>query len=788
MLRQEMNLAYFDLIHRPGEKLGVFDNGSDFECCAERTHCNCTHGGVLPKVVWNEQNRRYELDSTGMEEQLKVFGDIIAGRRHTILDGAEHNNVYFPGFYAYREHIPQALMQDIKGEYLELRSPDILDGKPIPMPAIDDPDLLELYAQQLAAQAQLMPGRHHVAAYVMGAEMLYPEYFGLGHGDYRPTSWKHFSAWCENQGIPVPNKEDTLLEGSDARKQWLRFREQAMADRAAYYYRAILQYDQTHLCFYPTHGSTLRGSARAQLGQQPDTLVSACDGIEMGHILIDDDAERRNVIMTGLNASYGTPVIIPRLGNKTPDLGMAGGGRSFTPITLRRLVYEAVGMGVSIIFPIHWRSHLHDGEWFIKNTPAEATCRAVFDELITAAPYMQAMGRLQPQVGILASDATWLQEWRMRWTALMQDMLAHQAHATLITDALIHAGLSKRMPLLLLVDDANVEERTMEHIRQYLDAGGKAIIWGQFATDAESTHREAILRHPNCLLSRAEEAHKERVIREMFLSGMQDGTTGERYCVRPIAFEALEAEIRCFAPEVILHPFKMEGAVGEVDLYPLTDRAALGCVCINHGGRAEQINIKPDERLLRDAVAVDMLTGERLTMPVMVEPHGTRLIFFASAPEDPEALIVPAEDAFETWRRLGAQVGALRQNYTNMRSGAWLEKRAALANALLHSLALRVTLYREEHGEVKLAIDAYGPDGQPLQDATITLRIVPGNGRIFDCHQEDGQYICRIAPADRPQVYDPRAIRYVPLTGCARVIIQAECGQLQGGCMCHIDF
>jgi hypothetical protein len=215
--------------------------------------------------------------------------------------------------------------------------------------------------------------------------MLYPEFFGLGHGDYRPVSWRHFEAWCKAHGEAVPQKEETIEENSPARNLWLRFREQAMADRAAYYYQAILAKDDTHLCFYPTHGSFMHGISRAQLGQQTDSLVSACDGIEMGHILIDDDAERRNVLLISYNASFGTPVIVPRLGNKTPDLGMAGGGRSFTPRTLRRLVYECAGMGVSVIYPIHWRSHLHDGEWLIKNTPAEQECRQVFDELTLAA-------------------------------------------------------------------------------------------------------------------------------------------------------------------------------------------------------------------------------------------------------------------------------------------------------------------------------------------------------------------------------------------------------------------
>ena len=66
-------------------------------------------------MVWNEERHAYELDETGLSEHLKRFGDTIQGRRHAILTGGEHNNVYFPGFYQYRERLPQALMQSPDG-------------------------------------------------------------------------------------------------------------------------------------------------------------------------------------------------------------------------------------------------------------------------------------------------------------------------------------------------------------------------------------------------------------------------------------------------------------------------------------------------------------------------------------------------------------------------------------------------------------------------------------------------------------------------------------------------
>lgn len=788
MLRQEMNIGYFDKIHRPGEKLGVLDNELDFECCAERTHCNCMHGSLAPGVIWDEEKKEYilDIDDEAVKEKLEVFNDRIQGKRHTIVGGGEHNNTYFPRFYYYKKNIPEALMQDIDGNYLELRDKDIMEGKAIPMPAIDDLKLLKLYASQLSYQASLLPGSHYVAAYTIGGEMLYPEYFGLGHGDYRPVSWAHFSAWCRMQGEEVPEKQDTLTEGSKARSLWLHFREQAMADRAGYYYRAILEQDQTHLCYYPTHGSMMHGSFRAMLGQQPDSLAAVTDGIEMGHILIDDDAERRNVILTCLNTSYGTPVIVPRLGNKTADLGMAGGGRSFVPATLRRLVYEDVGMGIHIIFPIHWRSHLHDGEWFIKNTPAEVECRKVFDEIIAAAPYMMGMGRMQPQVGILASDETWLQGYEMRWTALMQDMLADRANCTIMTDAIIEPGLAERMPLLILVDDRIVSEKTIERLTGYLDEGGKIIVWGDFALSSEKN--ADILQHQNCLMSKTPACEKKKVIREAFLSGIDEGIWTNRYKVNPVDYESLKKEIEDFAPEIILNPFIVEGDAGETNLYVLTDRAALGCVCINNGAEDVCFSVKPDARLLKSAKAIDMLTGKEVQMPISLPGHGTAMIFFGEevSRDDMEDTVCEAEDTYMRWKSMQADVGAVRHNFSSMKTGNHYMKRYALAKALLQTMALRCSYEKEDSGDIVISVDCIDSAGQNVADAKVSLRITPGSMKRYSLKWDGSRYVCHIDKESVPKVYNPDTCEYEPLTGAMRMIIQAETADLQGGCIVNL--
>lgn len=786
MLRQEMNIAYFDKIHRPGEKLGVLDNSSDFESCAERVHCNATHGSFAPPIVWNEEKKEYELkiDEEHTKKYLETFNSVLHGKRHTIMGGGEHNNVYFPGFIHYKKNIPEALMQDLNGNYLHLRDPDILGGEAIPMPAIDDPQLLKLNAQQLAYQASKLPGSHYVAAYTVGAEMLWPEYFGLGNGDYRPVAWKHFCSWCALQGEAVPAKEDTLVEGSKARTLWLHYREQAMADRAGYYYRAILSVDNTHLCYYPTHGSMMLATDRARLGQQPDTLAAVTDGIEMGHILIDNDAERRNVILTCLNTSYGTPVIVPRLGNKTADLGMAGGGRSFTPETLRRLVYEDVGMGIHVIYPIHWRSHLHDGEWFIKNTPAESECRKVFDEIITAAPYMMGMGRMQPQVGILASDDTWLQEYNMQWTALMQDMLADRANCTIMTDAIIHPGLSKRMPLLLLIGNTAMADKTMDNLLNYLDEGGRVIVWGEFAV--ASPKREKILKHLHCLVSAASACAKPRIIRESFLTGYQDGTCSRRFKVNALEYATLKQEIQTFAPDIILQPFEVSGNPGEVNLYALTDRAGMGCVCINNGAEDAMFTVAPDARLMKHAHAVDMLTGKELTMPLTLPGFSTALIYFAPEQDaDFDETLCKAEDVFLHWRSKGMDCGALRHYYASLRTGRHYAKRYAMAKALLNSLVLSCRYHKDNQGNLLVEAECMD-DGGKVENALLQLRMVPGSMKQFPLSWDGEKYTCTINPSDIAQVYDPDKCDYEPLTGAARLIIQAETDEKQGGCLVNI--
>jgi hypothetical protein len=798
MLRQELELGYFKWIHKPGEDLGVFDNASDYEECKRRVHCNCTHGSIAPELVYKEETKSYELDKSQMLQKLKDFNSMEKGRRRTIMTGADHNNVYFPNFIRYKTTLPECLMQKADGSYLELHDELICDGEGIPMPAIDDPTLITRYSEALAEQAKLLKDSQYVAAYMLGFEELYPEYFNLGHGDFRPASWKHFMEWCIANDIPAPESKEEAAsdEISPEWMKWYRFREQAMADRCVNYYRAILNEDANHLIYYPTHGSTLSDTRRAQLGQQPSSLACSCDGMEMGHIMIENDRERRNVIMTSHYTSFGAPVIVPRLGNKQVDLSAIGGGRSFTRETLRRFIYECIGLGIDKIFPIHWSSRLHDGEWFIKDTEAEEACLEVFDEIIGASVYLYGMGRMQPQIGILACDATWIEEWNPRWTALMQDAYRNHSAMTIVSDAIISKHLAGKMPILILPDNYRIGENTIQKLIEYLNAGGKVILWGRFGEETEELTplkeeiRSKILNHPNVYYDKTPQERETRVLRELFLAGPDCGIAGPRFEFTAISYSALEQAIQQHAPECILKPAILcsKEDLGEVNVYTLTDRSSLIYVFINNGSKPVSFHFGPDPRLIQDYAMLDIITEQELGEDIALGANATKMIWVyqKKSDRDTEKKVLLAEKAFEGWQRLGADVSALRHCYAHIQTGAYQDKRYSLANTIMESLAIKAECIRTEEG-LRMCAKVFNAEQEAVSGITVTFRFTPGTFQWFECTERAGEYYCDIPAWKLPTYYDVRLQKYLPVKGIVRMVIHAEGQDRQGGCVMNLE-
>lgn len=796
LLRQELELGYFKWLERPGEDLGVFDNEGDFEECRKRVHCNCSHWSMNLQMKYEEESGKYIADISGMEEALKRLNDPVAGRHHVIVWGGDHNNVYFPSFTRYKKTLPECLMQGINGEYLELHDPLINGGEGIPMPAIDDETLITLNCEMLGTQAENLKNSQYVKAYMLGMEELYPEYFGLGNGDFRPASWKHFEAWCARKGCPVPVREKVVEEDmSPERMLWLQFREQAMADRCGNYYEAILNKDENHLIFYPTHGSTMCRDNRSRLGQQPGTLACQCDGMEMGHIMVENDEERRNVLLISHFTSFGAPVIVPRLGNKRVDLNAIGGGKSFSAAMLRRLVYECLGMGVSKIFPIHWTSRLHDGEWFIKNTEAETECRKVFDEITLAAPFLSGMGRLQPQAGILAGNAEWIRGWKPEWTGFMQDAFSGQYHMTLISDEIVGKHLAVRMPVIFVLDNAVIMRETLNALYDYVEAGGHVIIWGNFAVKDENQdfyredERGPLIHHSNVYFV-SESRGKRRVLREFFLSGPEYGIFGERFMYQELPFKAI-----CAAAEeingCILRPFvtetEAEAELNHINIYPLTDRKSMIAVCINNGEDNVVFTIRPDSRLMENFQVYDICTGKICDTRQCLHGGETKLLWFCpeNVEEDYEDRLIEAENGFEKWQAVGADVSPYRYLYSHMRTGSSLKKRAVLTNVMLNTLAV-ATEYKFEKGKLHINCKVFDSSAERVKNARVSFRLSPGSFEWKELEEVENGYTCILDEKKLPVIYDVERKEYVKLDGTCRMVIRAEKDEKQGGSVINI--
>lgn len=276
----------------------------------------------------------------------------------------EHNNAFFVVYpdWFWQMH-PQAAMRDRDG--------NIIRAGENPWIAFDDPVLTDATLRQMRETVPLLRQQKRVRYWVIGGEQGYPDYFGLPEGDFRPEFLAHYRAWCRHHGLP---------ESEDA-SQWRRFREAAMTERFALYTAHLRQLDTTRPVFIPTHGNPFALDFRVKMGYPLTDLAGAADGFEAGPISIDDDPERLHRLTLDMQTSLGVMVVAPRLANKQLDSRAQGGGRSFSPASARRAVYEALGMGVWHIGLVQWRGSLPDGEWGISGTPAEAECKRLFGEL-----------------------------------------------------------------------------------------------------------------------------------------------------------------------------------------------------------------------------------------------------------------------------------------------------------------------------------------------------------------------------------------------------------------------
>lgn len=686
----------------------------------------------------------------------------------------EHNNAFFVVYpdWFWQMH-PQAAMRDREG--------NVIRAGENPWIAMDDPVLTDATLRQMRETVPLLREQRRVRYWVIGGEQGYPDYFGLPEGDFRPEFLAHYRAWREQNGASGEHDELRL---------WRRFREAAMTERFALYTTALRQLDPTRPVFIPTHGNPFALDFRVKMGFPLADLASAADGFEAGPISIDDDAERIHRLTLDMQTGFGVPVVAPRLANKQLHPAAQGGGRTFTPQSARRAVYEALGMGVWHIGLVQWRGSLPDGEWGIQGTPAEAECKRLFDELKGAAPWLDGCSRLHPRVGIFLSDATWRRWWQDRWTLLYDIACSRGWNTMFVHDAQCGADLAQSVPVLLSVDNPVFSQQAHHALSEYLRAGGHVIAVGALAERDEDGNSLPPLPDGMNRLPDDASGVSVNVIHQ---TSTDRGAATWSAKVRPLPVEQIEQHLEQTA---LLRPIQISNPDGSgwakgVEYLPLTDGVNLVVVLIHRADFAREVQVSLHPSLqaangaryhLRDAITGQGIS-QSLPARISLQPHGTRLLLVehVTSAEECRQEVAQAEKAVARWREKGVDVAPfeswLQSAVTHLKAQRFA-KAFALARHITGSLAMKPVVRRT--GEtLYVETTIWQPDGKPAEGAQVRVRVVPG---VFHWQhmQADSKGVFS-ATLNLPRLYNPIEAKYTPVTQGMMLLLDARGGALCGG-------
>lgn len=814
LFEPELDPVYATWLLRPGEHLSVLDNASDMVECISRTGANATTLGVIVQLESDASPEafspeRLSLDMSDLEmgeafsqqlPQMNAFATVYLG---------EHNNPYFMQYPAeFQKHHRGSYMQDLSGDLIVVA----VTANPIShvesaVPAVDDPVLTGLASELIEQSVSRLGASPFITSWVIGAEEAYPDYFGLPMGDFRPAFILHFQRYLKRMEWDVSEDLELVFKNDDTptRAAWFRFREQAMADRVATYMSRFLSADKTRPVFYPTHGHPFSGTTRLGLGLSPTLLAGACDGLEMGHITINDDSEDLNLLYLTTFTAMGKPVMVPRLGNKTLAFSAQGGGRSFTPRMLRRLVYECLGMGVWHIGPIHWRSELGDGEWFIKDTPAEAECKKVFAEIRRAWPLLDGMSRLQPKVALYVADDTWMRGWNPRWTGFFQDAVANHWQITVVGDGQLSPDLAGRIPALISIDNEYVSLDAQRRLAAYTEAGGRCFVYGEFASGDElgrqqATPFSASAAHPENFISLpGGKFNLPRLLVNSFQTGF--GAYPVPHVYIPVDFAVAKKTILAHLPGSACQPFEVQAndPGQEIRILPLTDGVSLMCVLINMSDDAATVRIKPAAGILRGKQQwgfLDVNQGARLTpsedetVELAIGASGSAMVWMYPLADETavQQVVREAEAALRRWKELGANVAPVEQLVRKALEYQAQEQLApkayCLGQRVLHSVCLKTEAQSRPDGRYYLQTSVYDAAGTPAGGMTAALKITPGDATRYTLSETTvGTYSVTVSVADLPSFYDLELEEYVTVSGFVRLVVSARGDGVAGGDM-----
>jgi len=467
------------------------------------------------------------------------------------------------------------------------------------------------------------------------------------------------------------------------------------------------------------------------------------------------------------------------------------------------MVYECLGFGVWHIGPIHWRASLGDGEWFIKDTPAEAECGKVFSEIRQAWPVLDGMSRLQPRVGLYIADDTWLDAWNPRWTGFLQDAWVRHWQVSLVSDAMLSAELAARTPVLISIDNRFVSKEARRGLFEYIEAGGRLFVWGGFAEQDELTRplspgTLAPGAHPRVVALEFPAEGQQRTLVNQFQTG--DGAWQWPHTYTPVPVDKVEKGVLAHLPATDLRPVHVDqaGGDGPIHAFTLTDGISLLTVLVNMSDSTEQVKLVPtltqdaetEEWVGENAVDGKRLEGGGYSVETDLAPYGTRLVWFhpAATRQRAEQTVARAAAAVDRWRELGADVSPFEKLCATARAQAGdarlASKAYCLARRVLGSLAIALEPSTgEERQRFVMKARVYNSNGDPVRGAQVYARIAPGNLRQHRFTEESDGYMLSLTQPDFPPFYDPFAKAYFRGMGPVRFVLTAQSGTASGGAM-----
>jgi hypothetical protein len=369
-------------------------------------------------------------------------------------------------------------------------------------PSIDSPVIVDGTQRYIAEFVQNVKDKDSVIFWVMGGEALYPSYLIPDkRGDYGEDARIHFQKWLRNrydsidelnrrwetnlgafEEVQAPKEPMVTTTWSD----WLDFRFADMAERFAWHYQAIRAEDDTRLILTCNHGDPYSQLNYEKLGARLDFYAEVSDGYETGQIIEEEDSQFYNIMYFQSMLSSGKPIAASRLAYRHRDPTAQSGYSSYTPETLRRYVYESMGLGAWHVGLLQWVGNLPDGDWGIRGTAAEKSAKEVFAELEKLSWYLTGSYPVMPKVGIYFSHYTWsllgLDDGNK---ALHSEWVYGNIPKVYVYD---ETDLSD-YPVIVSIGNSIVSSSVLQKMEHYVKSGGILILVDDFAVKDEELNQ-----------------------------------------------------------------------------------------------------------------------------------------------------------------------------------------------------------------------------------------------------------------------------------------------------------